>query len=587
MTKYSTMSGATAPLEYVPLSSLYLHEMNPRQTTSDDDVAAMADSITINGLLQNLLGFREPGRDKVGIVAGGRRLRGLMHLKENGAQSLDSKAPDMSAIPVQVTEDPFLARGWAGTESATQRPLHPADEIRAYAAMAAQGNSPEMIARTFAQTLRHVKGRLALAHLRTATIEALRRDDITLDVAKALTLARDPDQELEVLSKAIDSGVQEWRVRNELVSRKVRANNYKAVYVGAEAYLAAGGEIREDLFEEETFFDDAALLDKLFTAKLKDMAEAIKTQFGWKWVEICDTAHVPYTAHAKFEYIPKGKGGWKASDRAESGIFVYVDSQGKQTLDGAYRAKGASTAASSADGGATSTETPRPKLTQAGAEDLRKIELTALQTAMLGRTEMVLDLFAWQLERGDAGYVGVFGVTLSDSQIEPEKVGAWKITEALVEGSNVRSTSTKRSSAVEEFKAFQAKGKKHRNTVLTQHLIRTVNGSTSHSLGRTLLAPLFGPDIRSIWCPDADTYFRRIDKGSLERIWQELVVDDEPEISTSIDFASMKKGDKVEALHRLFNDLDYRNTLQLSQDAIEKIENWLPPELAFHSEDAA
>jgi ParB family chromosome partitioning protein len=587
MIKHSPMSGATAPLEYVPLSSLYLHEMNPRQTTSDDDVAAMADSITINGLLQNLLGFREPGRDKIGIVAGGRRLRGLMHLEENGAQSLDSKVPNMSAIPVQVTEDPFLARAWAGTESATQRPLHPADEIRAYAAMAAQGNSPEMIARTFAQTLRHVKGRLALAHLRTATIEALRRDDITLDVAKALTLARDPDQELEVLTKAIDSGMQEWRVRDELVSRKVRANNYKAVYVGAEAYVAAGGEIREDLFEEETFFDDAALLDKLFTAKLKDMAEAIKAQFGWKWVEICDTAYVPYTAHEKFDHIPKGKGGWKATDRSESGIFVYVDSQGKQTIDGAYRAKDGRTAAGSTEGGSTSTEAPRPKLTQAGAEDLRKIELTALQTAMLGRTEMVLDLFAWQLERGDPGYTGVFAVTLSDSQIEPEQTGAWKIAEALVEGSNTHWPATKGNSAVEEFKAFQAKGKKYRNTVLTQHLIRTVNGSTSNSLGRTLLAPLFGPDIRSIWCPDAATYFSRIDKGSLERIWQELVVDHQPEISTSIDFASMKKGDKVDVLHRLFNDVDYRNTLQLSQEAIQKIENWLPPELEFYSEDAA
>lgn len=587
MTKHSPLSGDTAPLEYVPLSRLYLHEMNPRQTTPEDDVAAMADSITINGLLQNLLGFREPGRDEIGIVAGGRRLRGLMYLNGKGGKSFDSKAPDMSAIPVQVTEDPFLARGWAGTESATQRPLHPADEIRAYAAMAAQGNSPEMIARAFVQTLRHVNGRLALAHLGTATIEALRRDDITLDVAKALTLARDPDQELEVLTKAIDGGMQTWRVRDELVSRKVRANNYKAVYVGADAYIAAGGEIREDLFEEETFFDDAALLDKLFTARLKDTADAVKAQFGWKWVEICDTAHVPYTAHAKFEYIPKGKGGWKASDRAESGIFVYVDSEGKQTFQGAYRAKGGRTAAGSAEGGAISTETPRPKLTQAGAEDLRKIELAALQTAMLGRTEMVLDLFAWQLERGDAGYVGVFGVTLNDSRIEPEKVGAWKIAEALVEGSNVHRTSTKRTLAAEEFKAFQAKGKKHRNTVLTQHLIRTVNGSTSHSLGRTLLAPLFGPDIRSIWCPDADTYFIRIDKGSLERIWQELVVDDRPEISAVLDFASMKKGDKVDVLHRLFNDVDYRNTLQLSQDAIEKIENWLPPELEFYSEDAA
>ena len=167
-------------IQFLPLDDLYLHDMNPRQNDNGDDTAAMATSIAVNGLLQNLLGYIDPDRPGIGIVGGGRRLRGLKHLAEHGSGMMDSKQPDWSAIPVQITQDPFAARAWAATESVTQKPLHPADEIRAYAAMSDQGNHPETIAQAFAQTVRHVKGRLALAHLQPETIQALRDGDITL-----------------------------------------------------------------------------------------------------------------------------------------------------------------------------------------------------------------------------------------------------------------------------------------------------------------------------------------------------------------------------------------------------------------------
>ncbi|MGR3599165.1 MAG: hypothetical protein ACU0FH_01990 [Heliomarina sp.] len=61
-----------------PLSKLYLHPINPRQNGAPEDTAAMAASIEINGLIQNLAGYEDPKKPgKIGIVAGGRRLRAV------------------------------------------------------------------------------------------------------------------------------------------------------------------------------------------------------------------------------------------------------------------------------------------------------------------------------------------------------------------------------------------------------------------------------------------------------------------------------------------------------------------------------
>ncbi len=621
MTKHTSTDGIGTDLQYLPINKLYLHDMNPRQSTSDEDVSAIAESITINGLLQNLLGYADPKRSgKIGIVAGGRRLRGLMHLKATGAQSFDSKAPDFAAIPVRVTDDAFLARAWAGTESATQKPLHPADEIRAYAAMAEQGNSAEMIARAFAQTVRHVKGRLALAHLQPPTMDALREGKISLDVAKLLTIARDADQELEVLSGALDDPGA-WWVKQRLTDNKVRANNYKAVYVGTDAYVAAGGRMREDLFDDAAYLDDPDILDQLFQQKLTDIAEGIKAQFGWKWVEICTVSYVPYSAHSGYDHIQgekvtlskkdqneqaqleakacsegltdaelerleeleaKTKRSWDEKTRADCGIFVHVDTSGRLKIDGAYRDAKRSRVKGSADTAGGAASAPSPKLTQAGVEDLRRIRLLALQTATLGKTELVLDLFAWQLELGYACHSGLFNVTLTDPQIEPEVEGAWTVDEALTDGSNQSQLGGTRSDYASSFKDFQAKGKKHSNTVLTRHLIRAINGPTMNSIGMSLLAPMVKPDIRSIWTPDAPTYFSRVDKGSLEQIWKDLVSDQSAE-EDPLAFDKLKKGEKVNHLHRLFNDSDFQSALNLSQASLDKIASWLPPELSSES----
>ena len=68
---------------------------------------------------------------------------------------------------------------------------------------------------------------------------------------------------------------------------KVSASERRAVFVGANAYEAAGGSIARDLFQQDHggWFEDAALLDRLVDEKLQAEAGAVVAE-GWRWVEV-------------------------------------------------------------------------------------------------------------------------------------------------------------------------------------------------------------------------------------------------------------------------------------------------------------
>jgi len=59
------------------------------------------------------------------------------------------------------------------------------------------------------------------------------------------------------------------------------------VFVGLDAYEAAGGEILRDLFSADDggWLQDAVLLDHLAAEKLQSVAEALGSE-GWKWIEV-------------------------------------------------------------------------------------------------------------------------------------------------------------------------------------------------------------------------------------------------------------------------------------------------------------
>lgn len=77
-------------------------------------------------------------------------------------------------------------------------------------------------------------------------------------------------------------------------------------FVGLEAYTAAGGDIRRDLFADDedtgTTLTDAALLERLVRNKLESLAEPVRAE-GWAWVE--SVPHLSPAERQAFQNAPR------------------------------------------------------------------------------------------------------------------------------------------------------------------------------------------------------------------------------------------------------------------------------------------
>jgi ParB family chromosome partitioning protein len=166
--------------------------------------------------------------------------------------------------------------------------LHPLDQFRAFKALREQGLDVEEIAARFFVSTAIVKQRLRLASVSPKLLELYEKDEIRLEQIMAFSISDDHVRQEQVWDRITSNpNMQEpYYIRRLLTETTVRADDRRAVYVGAEAYEAAGGVILRDLFEQDSggWFQEAALLEQLVFEKLKVDAEAVRAD-GWKWVE--------------------------------------------------------------------------------------------------------------------------------------------------------------------------------------------------------------------------------------------------------------------------------------------------------------
>ncbi|WP_292089750.1 DNA-binding protein, partial [Mesorhizobium sp.] len=130
--------------------------------------------------------------------------------------------------------------------------------------------------------------RLRLASVSPKLLELYEKDEIRLEQIMAFSISNDHARQEQVWERISGNPhMQEpYYIRRLLTETTVRADDRRAIYVGAEAYEAAGGIILRDLFEQDAggWFQDAALLEQLVFDRLKIDAETIRAD-GWKWVE--------------------------------------------------------------------------------------------------------------------------------------------------------------------------------------------------------------------------------------------------------------------------------------------------------------
>jgi ParB family transcriptional regulator, chromosome partitioning protein len=157
-----------------------------------------------------------------------------------------------------------------------------------FAALIDEGKTVEDVAARFGITPGIVTRRMKLACVSPVIIEAFRLDEITLDAVMGFSVSDDHAEQDRVYADIFNRGGQFTRhyIVRMLTHQKVGTDDGRSLFIGEAAYLAAGGTISRDLFDEDGggYADDSALLDRL---TLENLAANIPVYLdaGWKWVE--------------------------------------------------------------------------------------------------------------------------------------------------------------------------------------------------------------------------------------------------------------------------------------------------------------
>lgn len=286
-------------LKMLPLCQLTRSAANVRKTYPTAAIEELAASILAHGLLKNLVAspLTSPKGAKTklfGVAAGGRRLAALQLLAKRRKIKRDHPVPCL----IRTESDEVLGE-LSLAENVEQVPLHPADQFEAFAKLQAQGHSAAEIGGRFGLTQTFVVQRLKLAAVSPKLLVLYRKGEMTLEQLMAFTLSDDQMAQEEVWFGLPYKDASPELIRQYLTKSQVHSRDRRALFIGAKAYEAAGGEVVKDLFqhEGEGYFKDSQLLDHLVAARLQNEADAVKRE-GWSWVEV--SVEVDYERLARF-----------------------------------------------------------------------------------------------------------------------------------------------------------------------------------------------------------------------------------------------------------------------------------------------
>ena len=260
---------ALTPPQTIPLDRLKTHDGNVRRIKNGVSIDSLAADIASRGLLQSL-SVRpltdESGEETgfYGVQAGGRRLAALQLLAKQ--KKLAKNAP----VPCIVRTEGFVEAD-SLAENTEREALHPLDQFRAFARLRDKGEGEETIAAAFGVSTAVVKQRLKLANASPVLLTAYENAELKLEQLMAFCLADDHKRQEQVFAAL---GAQ-WNknpdtIRRMLTETAVEASDPRALFVGAQAYQAAGGIILRDLFDEDDggWLQDVPLLERLTAEKL-------------------------------------------------------------------------------------------------------------------------------------------------------------------------------------------------------------------------------------------------------------------------------------------------------------------------------
>ena len=312
-------------IQEIPLKDLTVSPLNVRKTSSDKEIAELAQSIQSKGLIQNLTAFASKGEKKYEVVAGGRRLQALQLLAKN--KVID---PNVYTVRVNLIEK-SNATEISLTENAMRADLHPVDQFGAFKKLVDDGTSIEDVAASFSVTPAVVNRRLRMASAAPEVLEAFKAGDIDLDRVMAFCTTDDHKVQKSFLKKSYWSAHGIRHEINKLVNG-IDSDDRLVKFIGLDAYKASGGQVIEDLFASE--FDDGSgvtltdseLVNRLAQEKLQEIASAdqLRQKFGWSRIFL-DRQHFIWSEQKVESFTGKPTN----DDKKFLGIIYYIDYNGK------------------------------------------------------------------------------------------------------------------------------------------------------------------------------------------------------------------------------------------------------------------
>jgi len=319
-------------MRLVPLTQLRPRpsKRNVRKTKRMS-IPELAASLLRVGLLQNLIVILSADGEHYEVVAGGRRMTALKLLAKRKRIAMDYQVPCLLVADAS-------ARTASLTENVHREAMHPADQFEAFAALVSEGRPVEDIAADFGVSPLVVQRRLKLANVSPRLLADYRTDDVMLDQLMALAITDD-----HAAQEAAFYDSPEWQrnpqaLREHLTEREIDATrDVLASFVGIEAYEAAGGGVRRDLFSDDTrgvFLSDAALLDTLARDKLAATADSARAE-GWAWVEI-----VPRVSSAELHGFQRARRDRRTPNKTEAKCLAKLQAR-RQAIDDRLNAEDA------------------------------------------------------------------------------------------------------------------------------------------------------------------------------------------------------------------------------------------------------
>lgn len=170
--------------------------------------------------------------------------------------------------------------------------MHAADEFAAFLKLRQEGKTDSQIASRMGVSLLTVQRRMKLAEVSPRFVQMLRAGQIDMEQIAALSIESSHEKQ-----EAVWDALPQWQrsayhLKEAITQSELSSNDKLARFVGVDAYRAAGGTIREDLFSEqgEFWLQDRELLMRLVVERMETVEQGERAA-GWSWVETVDSLY--------------------------------------------------------------------------------------------------------------------------------------------------------------------------------------------------------------------------------------------------------------------------------------------------------